>query len=95
MRLPHFPLDHIHIPGDGVSIPISHNFRGELLTKGTSMEAGPYSLEPHGGQLLELHPGVGRQVQDALPVLVAGVGGIGEVLRALQDGFQHRGEILL
>lgn len=59
------------------------------------MKAGSHRLEPHGGQLLELRPRVGRQVQDALPVLVAGVGGIGEVFRALQDGFQRRGEILL
>lgn len=66
-------------------LPHLSTLEGKLtLTKKRS-----YSTNPHGCQLLQLRPRSSGQFQDVLSVLVAGVGRISEVLRALQDGFQR------
>ena len=56
---------------------------------------GSYSLHPHRNELLHLCSRLSRQLQDAFPVLMAGVGRIGEVLHTLQDDFQCSTKLLL
>lgn len=73
----------------------SLNVSGKLLGKNDFDGKSSYSLNPHRDEPLEVHAGVSRQPQDALPVLVAGVGRVGEVLRPLHDGFQRCREVFL
>lgn len=66
----------------------------KLLPKICSSEQSSYSLHPHRNELLHLCSRLSRQLQDALPVLMAGVGRIGEVLHTLQDDFQCGRKVL-